>query len=278
MVHMFAALKRDAPQGVRASRVRARSSAQQPDPDSSIVLLQVHTLMQQSQAMTAQQLQAFAAQVQAGQGQGQLPGAAASQQAAAGGAQQPGTAFTPQPPQMSGVAANLRSPFPGQLPGAAAPQPAAAGGAQQPGAGAALMPQLPQMSGAAANPRSPSPAQLSGAQLPAAMPAFSGMLRGPGEQLAAPDSSAPSRLPAMQVGQASKMASECMHSGALLHHPQVPLAWSGHGSLCLMVRQCAAGMAQSSRQPCNCQASLAAALDSIPQHVLCGLHKRHCGC
>ena len=198
MVLMFAAMKRDAPQGVRHSRLCARSSAQQRYPSPCMLLLQVHTLMQQSQAMTAQQLQAFAAQTQAVQIQGQLPGAAALQQAAAGGVQQPGAAPMPQLPQMSGVVANPRRPMSGQLPGAAALQQAAAGGAQQPGA--ALMPQPPQMSGVTANPHSPSPAQLPAAQPAAVLPAFQGMLRGPGDQLAAP---------AVQVGKASQCVGVC---------------------------------------------------------------------
>ena len=144
---------REAPQGVWASRGRRLK----PYPNPCMLLLQVHTLMQQSQAMTAQQLQAFAAQAQAVQAQGHPPAAAAPQKAAAGGAQQPG---------------------------------------------AALAPQLAQMSGVAANPRSPSPAPLPAAQPAAVMPAPPGVPRGSGEQLAAPDSSAPGRLPAMQVGQA----------------------------------------------------------------------------
>ena len=176
-----------------------------------MLLLQVHTLMQQSQAMSAQQLQAFAAQVQAVQAQGQLPGAAAPQQAVATGTQQPGAALMPQLPQMSGAIAKPCSPSPAQLPAA---QPAA------------VMPALQQ------------PA--------AGMPAFPGMLRGSGEQLAAPESSAPGRLLAVQVGLASQIALEHMHVGASLHHTQAPVVRPGHGGLCLVVRRCSAGMEQCS--------------------------------
>ena len=239
-------------------------AAQQQDPSPCMLLLQVHTLMQQSQAMTAQQLQAFAAQTQAVQVQGQLPGAAASQQAAAGGVQQPGAALMPQLPQMSGATANPRRPMSGQLPGAAALQQAAAGGAQQPGA--ALMPQPPQMSGVTANPRSPSPTQLPAAQ-PAVLPAFQGMLRGPGDQPAAP---------AVQVGKASRMHwSMCRWPPDCTTHRshlcgQVTAAYVSWSANVLLV------WSSAPASPPTDRTALLAAPTSIPPACAL-LHYIHCG-